>query len=597
MQLPDTNIRMENYERRKNRSMLKTLRLSLLLALVCAMLLCVACVEPKTVPAATVDVTDAPEPAIQQQVISIVTEPPVSDEQMAQMNEILKRATFLEGTTVNGVAIGGMTTDQAKSAIEPVLAEAKKNFSVTVTDGDDAFAFTGEQITLTDDLEDVLEEAFNLVREDKGYDAVMAEVEAIRTAGKPFEVKLTFDDAALKNALISYGEAHNVAPVDASVSYNQDEHKLQYTDDVPGKTVDTEAMAQALKASRSGETIEAIFTETPAEVTRENVQEKFVLRGKMTTNYSKSIKNRKYNIFHGASLISGTVLHPGEVFSANGTLGVRNKANGWKVATAYVAGAHEKQYGGGVCQLSSTLYNAAVMADMKIVERRNHSMPVDYVSKGLDATINSIGNIIDFKFENSSKSDIIIVAYVDNPDYAKAGNLTMEIWGIPILEDSDGKYDEIRIPSPKKLKTLNPSGDVEYRVDESKKPGYKEQIVRNQKGSVWQSYVEYYLNGELVERKDLDQSTYKAFAAVYIVGPDKEAEESPKVDPAADPTEQPSVTPDPTEKPADPTEKPADPTEKPADPTEKPADPTEKPAEKPAETEKPSGDSGEGNGD
>ena len=303
----------------------------------------------------------------------------------------------------------------------------------------------------------------------------------------------------------------------------------------------------------------------------------------MTTDYHKSIKNRKFNIFKGAGLITGTVLHPGDVFSANKTLGVRNKANGWKVATAYVAGAHEKQYGGGVCQLSSTLYNAAVMADMKIVERRNHSMPVDYVSRGLDATINSIGNIIDFKFENSSKSDIIIIAYVDNEDYAKAGKLTMEIWGIPVSEDCDGKYDEIRIPDPEKIKTLNPSGDVEYRVDETKKPGYKEQIVRNQKGSVWQSYVDYYLNGELVEHKKLDQSTYKAFKAVYIVGPDATPE--PDTTPKPDKTPDPSTGTEPTPHDPDPTPHDPDPTPHEPDPTPHEPDPTPAPTPKPTPNE------------
>jgi hypothetical protein len=255
---------------------------------------------------------------------------------------------------------------------------------------------------------------------------------------------------------------------------------------------------------------------------------------------------------------------------------VRNKANGWKTANAYVGGGHEKQYGGGVCQLSTTLYNAAVKADMKIVDRRNHSMPVDYIPRGLDATINSVGNIIDFKFQNSSKEDIIIIAYVDNDDYKKAGKLTMEIWGIPIIEDSDGKYDEIRIPETKKLKTIKPSGDVEYQVDVTKKPGYKELIVKNQNGSVYQSYVEYYLHGELVERKELAQSTYKAFNKVYLVGPDAtpEPDDTPKPDktpkPSSsgdDPEPTHSSEPDPTKAPDTPK-----PTEEPPKDTPEPSD-------------------------
>lgn len=451
--------------------------------------------------------------------ISIVT--PEPDPHREELDAILKRTTMLDGVTVNGVPVGGMTPDEARNAVVPALEQAKKEMKLQVNFGSVSELFSGETIAIFDNLEEALAEAFAIVREDKGFEEVSAEVERIKTSGQDFPVLLTFDENALREKVNAFADANDTNPVDASVSFNKEENKIDFVEDVPGRVIDREELLASLLSAKSGDTIIAPFKESPAEIKLADIQNKYVLRGTYTTKFSKSIKNRKFNICKGVKLISGTILHPGDTFSANGTLGVRNKANGWKVATAYVAGAHEKQYGGGVCQLSSTLYNAAVMADMKIVERRNHSMPVDYVSKGRDATINSIGNIIDFKFQNSSKSDVIIIAYVDKPDdYAKAGELTMEIWGIPIIEDSDGKYDEIRIPDPKKTKTLNPTGEVEYRVDESKKPGYKKQIVKNQKGSVWQSYVEYYLNGELVERKKLDTSTYKAFAAVYIVGPD-----------------------------------------------------------------------------
>ena len=219
-------------------------------------------------------------------------------------------------------------------------------------------------------------------------------------------------------------------------------------------------------------------------------------------------------------------------------------------------------------------------------------MPVSYVKQGLDATINSVGNIIDFKFQNSSKSDIIIIAYVDNDDYTKAGKLTMEIWGIPIIEDSEGKYDEIRIPEPKKLKTIKPSGDVEYQVDVTKKPGYKELIVKNQNGSVWQSYVEYYLNGELVERKELAQSTYKAFNKVYLVGPDAtpEPDKTPKPSDGDNPDPTPSHGSEPDPTPSHGSE--PDPT--PSQGTE--PDDTPKPTEPPKDTPKPS-DPGDGGGE
>ena len=516
--------------------------------------------------------------------IAIVT--PEPDPHRDELDAILKRVTMLEGVTINGVNVGGMTSEEAKAAVQPSLDAMQKDLKVEVTLGEETQTFSGETISVDSDLDEAIAQAFALVRDDTGYENVSREVERIKSQGMDFPVRLTFNETALQAAVNTFADAHETAPVNASVSYNKEENGIDFSADVPGRTVNREALFSALLDAEGGETLEAPCEEIPAEVTLADIQSKYVLRSTYTTKYSKSINNRKYNIFKGAGLITGTILHPGDVFSANGTLGVRNKANGWKVATAFVGGAHDKQYGGGVCQLSSTLYNAAVLADMKIVDRRNHSMPVDYVDKGRDATINSIGNIIDFKFENSSKSDIIIIAYVDNTDYKKAGKLTMEIWGIPISEDSNGEYDEIRIPTPKKTKTLKPSGEILKTVDVTKPVGYKEKVSDRRDGSVWESKKEYYLNGVLVKTEALATSTYKAYAGEYIVGPD--AEESTKPDSTPKPDD-----PDPTPKPDDPDPTPhePDPTPNEPDPTPHEPDPTPKPDE-PDPTQPDDGDDG-----
>lgn len=549
--------------------------------IVLLLVLCLACGQSET--KAT---TDDNNPVTGEQVveneplhsgseeISIIT--PEPDPHRDELNAILLRTTMLQGVTVNGVSVGGMTMDEARAAVLPSIEQAKKDMQVRVDLGNISETFSGESIPIIDNFDDALNEAFALVREDNGFEAVSAEVEAIKASGRDFPVLLTFNEEALRAAVDVFANEHETKPVNASVGYDSEKNEISYKPEIPGRTVDREALVSVLLNAKNGDTVQAPVETLPAEISLEDIQNKYVLRGTKTTKYGSSIKNRKYNIKYGAGKISGTVLHPGEVFSANGTLGVRNKANGWKVATAYEAGAHVKQYGGGVCQLSSTLYNAAVMADMKIVERRNHSMPVDYVSKGLDATINSTGNIIDFKFENSSKADIIIIAKADGKE------LTMEIWGIPIIEDSNGEYDEIRIPKPKQTKTLKPSGGIEYIVDESKPVGYKKEEVKNRNGSVWESKKEYYLNGVLVKTEKLDTSTYKAFAGVYVVGPDA----TPKPDNTSTPKPDDPTTP----KPSDPsTSKPDDPTPVPSTPVPStPVPDTPKP-DTPKPTDPPSG--------
>ncbi len=592
-----------------------------LLPLLAALLLCLACggettteperdYDPKTgeviIPGQQTPVSSNPNE--DSEIIAIVT--PEPDLHRDELNAILKRATMLDGVTVNGVSVGGMTLDEAKAAIQQSLDAQKKDLRVTVTLGDAKDVFSADSIQTTDNLDEMLTEAFNLVREDKGFEAVTAEVNEIKANGRDFPVRIAFREDALRSAVDAFAEAHETKPVNASVGYNKEENKIDFTPDVVGRSVDREALVTALLDAKSGDTIEAPAAETHAEITLADVQQQYVLRSSFTTKFSKSIDNRKFNICKGAGMITGTILHPGDTFSANGTLGTRKKENGWKVATAYVQGTHEKQYGGGVCQLSSTLYNAAVLADMNIVDRKNHSMPVDYVDKGRDATINSVGNLIDFKFQNSSKSDIIIIAYVDNTDYKKAGTLTMEIWGIPISEDSNGEYDEIRIPTPKKTKTIKPSGDVKYEVDVTKPVGYKKIKVKNQNGSVWESTKEYYLNGVLVKSEKLATSTYKAYSAVYTVGPDApEPSDTPKPDKTPkpdDPTPSPSTPPpadptpdkpDPTPDKPDPTPDKPDPTPDKPDPTPDKPDPTPDPTPKPTDPPSGGGDDGDDNGE
>ena len=550
---------------KKDKNHMKKRTLWLLPLLAALLILCLACgsgSDKQTDGDGQNGTANAPEISGTEEIAIVTPEP---DPHRDELDAILKRVTMLEGVTINGVDVGGMTVEQAKAAVQSDLGAKQKDLKVEVTFGDETETFSGETIPVDSDLEEALDLAFALVRDDLGYDFVSREVERIKSQGMDFPVRLSFNETELQKAVNAFADAHETAPVNASVSYNKDENDIDFIADVPGRTVNREALFSALLDAEGGETLEAPFTEVPAETTLKDIQARYVMRGKQTTNYaySGSTKNRRKNIEKGAKLLTGTILHPDEEFSMNDCLGVRNKANGWYLAGAYQSGDTVQEYGGGVCQISTTLYNAALKADMTITDRRNHSMPVHYIAMGLDATINSVGNKIDFKFKNSSKEDILVIARTDGK------NLTVEIWGIPIIEDSDGKYDEIRIPDTKKLKTLKPTGEKEVVVDPTKPAGYRKEDKKRRDGSVWQSYIEYYLNGVLIEggRKELATSTYKAFSGSIIVGPDAD-------DP--DPTKKPD-DPDPTQKPDDP-----DPTPKPdPDPTPKPDTPEPDPTPKP----------------
>jgi len=128
--------------------------------------------------------------------------------------------------------------------------------------------------------------------------------------------------------------------------------------------------------------------------------------GEYTTKFTAEPKSRNENISHAANAINGVVVEPGEVFSYNKAIGPTTKKAGYKRARIFIRGKKAFGYGGGVCQVSSTLYNAAAAADMEIVERHNHSLPVEYVPKGKDAATSYGG--IDFRFKNSRSYPVAI---------------------------------------------------------------------------------------------------------------------------------------------------------------------------------------------
>ena len=191
------------------------------------------------------------------------------------------------------------------------------------------------------------------------------------------------------------------------------------------------AEAQPLwDAASTGDTVTIPATLTQPEMTQERLQ-KHLLADKLatkTTSLSGSSSNRITNVKLAAEKINGVILQPGQTFSYNDVLGQRTKANGFKEAGAYSGGQVVQEVGGGICQVSSTLYYCAMVSNLKINTRTCHYFPVAYIEPGMDATVSWGGP--EFKFTNSREYPIEIKAYVEK------NSITVEIWGT----DVDGSY-------------------------------------------------------------------------------------------------------------------------------------------------------------
>ncbi len=456
------------------------------------------------------------------------------DEALRQ--SIISSGVFHEGILVNDVSIGGMTPEEAAAAIAPTEQAMLDEIAFTLTFQGNAYPADAQIFGMQFNTQAILQEAMALGRQGT-LGELQDELLDIGTNKRTFYTSCTPSEQAVEAYVAGLAEKLDTLPVDAqftvlidkeSVSEEEKkksayvqaaatttpEQRFAYTPDEDGMQVDQPSLCDTLLAmAQSGEyqDMEIPFHTTPAAVTLEDVQSKVVLRASSYTSFNKSPYNRKsrvYNIKKAVGLINGTVLQPGEEFSTNGTLGHRTFSGGWQAAPAIVQGRTEDQAGGGVCQVSTTMYLCVLKSNLEVVYRQGHSGRLTYVDGGLDATIDS--GRIDFKWKNNTNSPVYLFCWVDETDKT----IHFEIYGEPFPDE----YDEIRLSS-KHTGSISPSGPMQYTVDTTKPVGYKEVFVARKSGSVWQSYAAYLKDGKVVKTVTIDITRYKAYSGETIVGP------------------------------------------------------------------------------
>jgi len=245
---------------------------------------------------------------------------------------------------------------------------------------------------------------------------------------------------------------------------------------------------------------------TKPDVTAEDNENITDLIGTFYTTYNYSDPNRNTNLAVGCSYINGTVLAPGEVFSANVGLGSQTAAGGYKMAGVYNNGKVELGMAGGVCQVTTTLYNAAIMAELEIVERHPHSMTVGYVPLGRDAAV--AGTYKDLKFKNSTEYPIMIEAYAAN------GKLVMNIYG-----HEEHKADR-KISFDTVYEATIPKPEEKITEDPERPEGEREVTSKGRTGAKVSVYKTVTEGGE-TNREWFSSSSYRAAADEVTVGTKK----------------------------------------------------------------------------
>ena len=468
---------------------------------------------------------------------------------------IISDKTIYEGVFVEDLPLGGLTREQAKEKILAYQEEFAKTRGVAVTKDAMKVSFTITELPHTFDTEATVAEAWAQGR--TGTEAeCRAAIAALMTEPVKLKLNVTVDTAPLEAKIREMAEPYEVTPMDAKfVSYDAtrpEGQRLTFTSDIQGSRVDDDALWAAVKKEfddRTFGTVEMTVTPVEARVKLADLQGNMQLIGECDTYLRNHTKERYTNIKLASEAIHGMILAPGQVFSFNDTVGERTPARGYKDAPVDNQGVEDVGIGGGICQVSGTLFNACMRANLEIVERHHHSIPSAYLKKGRDATVD--WGKYDLKIKNSYDKPVLLILHFGTGEGNDQYNLYAEIFGQPYPQGVK-EYDlETKIK-----KTIPPKDG--YRTVKSKnaEPG-SQTVIDAHPGYVIEVYKKTVMADGTVKLSDepLYTDTYAADCKVIVFyyeddKPTGLPTASPSPTPKPSPTPEAPATPAPTDAPA-----------------------------------------------
>lgn len=323
------------------------------------------------------------------------------------------------GVTVGGVSVAGLNKPEAAKVIDTWWLVRRED-KVTLTALDARRTLSLNQLGARLDSKETLERAFAVGRTG-GLFHRAALVFGRRSPEKQVDPVILFSDERLRTAVAQVARSVNKPHKDASLKVVGDHFVVQPEE--LGIKVNEEAARKTLRrAVADGQALVPlpVAVDTP-EIRTQDAARINTLLATFTTSFNPGKRDRTHNVRLASNSINGLILKPGQEFSYNKTVGPRLIERGYRNAPIFVRGNVEPGVGGGCCQVSSTLYNAALLAGLKIVERAHHSRIVPYVRPGRDATV--AYGIRDFRFQNSNPNPIGVIFVV------KGSLLTANLYG------------------------------------------------------------------------------------------------------------------------------------------------------------------------
>ncbi len=451
---------------------------------------------------------------------------------------------FTPGIFIDGLDVSGMTVEEARAALLKIPAEGGGEFSVTVNVSGTIYTIGSDRVPMTRNIDEVLQSAWIYAWEDMpctdlsgantlrpaeqlegetpfetrlrslresraGREEALDETEALlkARAEQPvhFQTELTYDRAAIRVFADDIAAASTVEPVDAEiVSFDTVTLGFTVAPDHDGTSLDGEQVCEAVLACLDRGDLYGTVYITP-EVTHAAVTgtELAARLGRISTFTTKTTSNanRNTNIRISANAINGHCVMPGESFSFNMTVGRRSERQGYKPAPAISGGQSVDEVGGGVCQTSSTLFNAVARGNFEIVSRSPHAWPSSYVEKGMDATVD--WQSPDFVWRNNTEYPVWIWAHYEDRQ------ITVSLYGVTL---GDGVYIDLESVV---VETIPAPVGIARRQNPELPAGTSKQVIKPRPGYKVETWQVWKRDGYELSRNLLCTSTYKAYQETW----------------------------------------------------------------------------------
>ena len=416
------------------------------------------------------------------------------------------------GTMINGVNVGGMDYYDAEKLIYDVFKEKSENFSLTLKYKDKTWTFDKDDFKVNSEIHTIIEEAQKRNEIVESYEKQTETLKDLQNDGASVNVAFNYIFVGLDEKIDEIIKEIEIEPVNSEIKFNaQNSNPFEVTEHKNGLRVNKEQLYFDINEQfnkTNNVEVEIKTFEQVADVTKQENLENTTQISTFVTYVSDSTGGRKSNVKKALDCFNGFVVEPNETVSFNKVTGPHTLDNGYKIATIIYNGRYVDGVGGGICQASTTLYNALLLADAEILEVHKHTLPVKYVPLAMDAMVSDY--VADLKFKNVSDEPLYIQTVCDSE------SVRVNIYG--------KKLDKEIKTRSETLETIKHTGDKivpdtnkEYS-DKVLFKGEQYRLTYPRNGYEAKAYIEYYVDGKKVEEKEIRHEIYKPQNGIVVEG-------------------------------------------------------------------------------